>query len=92
MLKDQLTNRYNHIELLREAQLKSQLDEDKEGLTGAQAAYNEAKSRLEQAQIAFREDARNGLDETKREIDELSERMKKFEDSLIERLRPCRAS
>ena len=83
LLKDQLTNRYNHIELLREAQqLKSQLDEDKEGLTGARAAYNEAKSRLEQAQIAFREDARNGLDETKREIDELSERMKKFEDSL----------
>ena len=83
LLKDHLTNRYNHIELLREAQqLKSQLDEDKEGLTGARAAYNEAKSRLEQAQIAFREDARNGLDETKREIDELSERMKKFEDSL----------
>ena len=83
LLKDKLTNRYNHIELLREAQqLNSQIDEDKEGLTGAQAAYNEAQSRLEQTQIGFREDARNGLGETQREIEELRERLKKFEDSL----------
>ena len=69
---------------LREAQqLNSQLDEDKEGLTGAQAAYNEAQSRLEQTQIGFREDARNGLGETRREIEELRERLKKFEDSLL---------
>lgn len=83
LLKDQLTNRYNHIELLRDAQqMTSQIDEDKEGLKGAQAAYNEAKSRLEQTEIAFREDARNGLGEVQREIDELSERLKKFEDNL----------
>ena len=54
LLKDQLTNRYNHIELLREAQrTQSQLDEDKEGLTGAQAAYNEAKSRSSRLRSRF---------------------------------------
>lgn len=83
LLKDQLTNRYNHIELLRDAQLmKSQIDEDKEALTGAEAAFNEAKSRLSQTEIGFREDARKGYGETQREVDELSERLKKFEDSL----------
>jgi len=83
LLKDQLTNRYNHIELLRDAQqMTSQIDEDTEAFTGAQAAYNEAKSRLSQTEIAFREDARNGYGEAQREIDELSERLKKFEDSL----------
>tara|TARA_E500000331_G_scaffold46446_1_gene39105 strand:- start:1485 stop:2789 length:1305 start_codon:yes stop_codon:yes gene_type:complete len=83
LLKDKLTNRYNHIELLRDAQqMTSQIDEDKEGLTGAQAAFNEARSRLEQTEIAFREDARNSFGEAQREIDELSERLKKFQDSL----------
>jgi adhesin transport system membrane fusion protein len=83
LLKDKLTNRYNHIELLRDAQkMTSQIDEDKEGFTGAQAASNEAKSRLEQTEIAFREDARNSFGKTQREADELSERLKKFQDSL----------
>jgi adhesin transport system membrane fusion protein len=83
LLKDKLTNRYNHIELLRDAQqMTSQIDEDKEGLMGAQAAFNEAKSRLEQIEIAFREDARNSFGKTQREADELSERLKKFQDSL----------
>ena len=83
LLKDQLTNRYNHIELLRDAQqLMSQIDEDKEGLKGADAAYKEAVSRLEQTEVAFREDARAAFDESQREIDELSERLKKFKDNL----------
>lgn len=83
LLKSQLTNRYNHIELLRDAQqMTSQIDEDKEALTGAQAAFNEAKSRLSQIKIAFREDARKGYGEVQREIDELNERLKKFADSL----------
>ena len=83
LLKDKLTNRYNHIELLRDSQqMTSQIDEDTEGFLGAQAALSEAKSRLEQTQIAFREDARSSFGETQREIDELSERQKKFQDSL----------
>ncbi|PPR56778.1 MAG: Type I secretion system membrane fusion protein PrsE [Alphaproteobacteria bacterium MarineAlpha4_Bin2] len=83
LLKDQLTNRYNHIELLQEAQqIKSQIDEGEPGLKGAQAAYKESLSRLEQTEVAFREDARAALDESQSEIDELSERLKKFEDNL----------
>lgn len=83
LLKDQLTNRYNHLQLLRERQqMKTQIAESEEGLKGAEAAYNEARSRLEQIQIAFREDARKGYGEAKREIDELSQRLAKFKDSL----------
>jgi adhesin transport system membrane fusion protein len=37
---------------------------------------------LEQIEIAFREDARNSFGKTQREADELSERLKKFQDSL----------
>ena len=83
LLKDQLTNRYNHIELLQESQqLKSQIGEGLESLKGAEAAYKESLSRLEQTKAAFGEDARTALDETQREIDELSERLKKFKDNL----------
>ncbi len=83
LLKDKLTNRYNHIELLQESQqLKSQIGEGLESLKGAQAAYKESLSRLEQTKAAFGEDARTALDETQREIDELSERLKKFKDNL----------
>lgn len=83
LLKDQLTNRYNHLQLLRESQqMKSQIAESEEALTGAEAAFNEARSRLEQIQIAFREDARKGYGEAQREIDELSQRLAKFKDSL----------
>jgi len=83
LLKDKLTNRYNHIQLLREAQgMKSQIAEDSEALTGAKAAFNEAQSRLKQTKIGFREDARSAYADAKREIDELTQRARKFADSL----------
>ena len=61
----------------------SQIDEDKEGLKGADAAYKEAVSRpranrkLPSARMYW-----PAFDAAQREIDELSERLKKFKDNL----------
>jgi adhesin transport system membrane fusion protein len=83
LMKDQLTNRYNHIQLLRErSDMRSSLDEDGEGLHGARAGFKEAKTRLEQIRHAFQERAREDLAKSRREFDELSQRIRKFEDSL----------
>ena len=83
LMKDQLTNRYNHIQLLRErSDMRSRLGEDGEGLHGARAGFKEAKTRLEQLRHAFQERAREDLAKSRREFDELSQRIRKFEDSL----------
>ncbi len=83
LMKDQLTNRYNHLQLLREkSSLQSRLDEDREALQGARAALQEAKARLVQIRHAFREEAREALAKVQRDMDELSQRLRKYEDSL----------
>lgn len=83
LLKDNLTNRYNHLELLKEAsRLKGGIEEDRVALQRSRAALQEAKAELEGVNTAFLEEAGNELDEKRRRFDELSQRLEKYEDSL----------
>lgn len=81
LLRDNLTNRYNHLELLREhTALKSRTEEDTASVSAAGAALREAKNMLAQIEHGFLAEAREKLVEARREYNEFSQRLKKFED------------
>lgn len=83
LLKDDLTNRYNHLNLLREkSQLDSRIEEGVATLRRAEAALKEAQVRLARLSHAFREEAQKELDGRRRELDEATQRLRKLEDSL----------
>ncbi len=83
LLKDDLTNRMLHIDLLRDAaNLQSRIDEDMAALPRAQAAQSAAESKLGAIRDAFDEQARKELDDKRRSLEELTERLRKFEDSF----------
>ena len=83
LLEEELTNRFKHLDLLREASsLQSRIDEDAANVRRARAAKREAKQHLRQIKLARKSDARERLEKTVRERDELTERSRKFEDSL----------
>lgn len=83
LLKDQLTNRYLHLDLLKKAnELQGGLREDAAALNRAKAALQEAQNQQETVRTEYLEEVRTKLDATRLEYRELSERAKKFEDSL----------
>lgn len=83
LLKDNLTNRYDHLELLRKkSELDSRIQEDHALLARSKAALSEAKASLEGVRHTFQEEARNLLEEKRREWRELTERAEKFKDNL----------
>ncbi|MEQ8667504.1 MAG: HlyD family type I secretion periplasmic adaptor subunit [Rhodospirillales bacterium] len=83
LLKENLTNRFLHLNLLKEAsKLRGDIATDSEGLAGAEAAVQEAKASLAALQAGFEDDVREALEEARRTYDELDQRMSKFEDSL----------
>lgn len=83
LLKDQLTNRYLHLDLLKKAnELKGGVREDGAALNRAKAALQETHDNLETAKSEFLESVRNELDAARLERSELTERMKKFQDTL----------
>jgi len=76
LLKEKLTNRYVHLDLLKEAsRLKSQIAEDSAGLKEAEASLENAESILD-------EDALKKMEESRISLDELTQRLQKFADSL----------
>ncbi len=83
LMKDQLTNRMRHLDLLKEVStLKGGVSEDRAALRKAQAAYNGALKRLESIRDSFVEKAREELETKRRSHEEFSSRVRKFEDSL----------
>ncbi len=83
LLKEDLTNRFLHLNLLKEASsLRGDVATDKEALAGAEAAVKEATSRLAAIKATFMDENQQALDEARRTFDELDQRMSKFEDSL----------
>ncbi len=78
-----LSNRMTHLNLLREeADLKGRRDEDRAFLPRAKAALNGATAQLTAIREGFREEAGKELSDARRTERELSERLRKFEDSL----------
>ncbi len=83
LMKDQLTNRMQHLDLLKDAAgLKGRIAEDQSALRRARAAHDGATNKLEAIRHSFREKVREELEKKRRSVDEFSSRVRKFEDSL----------
>ena len=83
LLKKDLTNRYKHIDLLKEAsRLKGSIEQDSVALSRAQSTLTEARGELKSVRSTFDEIVRQELEEARRNLDELSQRLNKFEDSM----------
>ncbi|MBF0219444.1 MAG: HlyD family type I secretion periplasmic adaptor subunit [Gammaproteobacteria bacterium] len=83
LLESSLSNRMNHLDLLKEQRrLEGQLAEDESSLKQTEAAHGEAQQQLEVINSTFREEAQDGLDETLHTLNVLTQRIKKEQDSL----------
>jgi membrane fusion protein, adhesin transport system len=83
LLKDNLTNRFRHLDLLKEARrLKSSANTDRAGLERAKSALNESQAELESMRSTFDDEVQKSLEEARLNHGELNQRVKKFEDSL----------
>ncbi len=87
LLKNDLTNRYEHLELLKESnRLEGGIEEDKAALNQAKAALKESQARLEGSRGTINEETRKELDAARRSLNELSKRMEKFADQLLRKV------
>ena len=83
LLKRKLATKFKHLELMgRQSEIKSRTEEDREALKGSRAALKEAEARLTQITAVSRADANELLEISRREFKELSQRSRKFADSL----------
>ncbi len=82
LLKEGLTNQYEHLNLLKEEQaLASALAETEASLTRSAAAQSQERSALGAQRSGEREQQHKDLEETRRQIGEIEERLRKFSDS-----------
>ncbi|MDD9877897.1 MAG: HlyD family type I secretion periplasmic adaptor subunit [Magnetovibrio sp.] len=83
LMKDNLTNRFQHLDLLKESRrLSGGVATDQAALARARSALAEARAELENIRNAFDEDNQTALDEARLNYAELNQRVRKFEDSL----------
>ena len=83
LLKDDLTNRYNHLSLLQDAsRLNGRAAEDAAALARARSTLKEAQVQLAGIQRRFNEEARTALEDARRQFEERTQRLLKFEDSV----------
>ncbi|MBF0428244.1 MAG: HlyD family type I secretion periplasmic adaptor subunit [Magnetococcales bacterium] len=84
LLEKDITNRYAHLDLLKQSQqISSSIEEDGMALQRAQAASKEAQANLASVGHEFEEAAREKLAENRRQITELTVRLQKFQNSLF---------
>ncbi len=83
LLVDNLTNRFQHLDLLKEAQrLQGAVETDLVALERTKSALMEARAELGKIKNVFGEEIQKSLDEASLSHKELSQRLQKFEDSL----------
>ena len=69
LLKEQLTNRYKHLDLLKElARLTGSIEEDKVALQRAGSALKQASANRDSIRSKFSEEARTKLDAARRQL------------------------
>lgn len=82
LLKDDLTNRYSHLVLLRDrSALRSRIDEDSAALRRAELAIGEARSQIEAIRHAYDQDVKEQLSAAQRNHDEFQQRLRRLTDS-----------
>lgn len=83
LLRSDLTNRYNHLDLLKEQNaIKSQIEEAVVGEGRAEAALKGARAERNATLHAYGNEVGDGLENTRRQIVELTARLAKFTDNL----------
>jgi len=83
LLKDDLTNRYNHLDLLKTAnEINGRIEEDTAAEISARAALKVAQSRLESIDSDYQQEIGKELEEARSKLNEFTERMSKYEDNL----------
>ncbi len=83
LLEKGITNRYTHLELQRELQqIKGAIAQDSESVKGARAALAAAESEAEEARLEWVQENRADLSTVDSELTELSQRLRKYEDTL----------
>ena len=83
LLSEQLTTRYKHLDLLKElARLTGSIDKDKVALQRAGSALKQASANKDSIRSTFSEEARTKLEAARRQLEEFTPRMSKFEDNL----------
>lgn len=83
LLKRDLTNRFQHLNLLKEAEeLRGAIDTDKASVLRAEAAANEAQAVLESIKREFTKETQRLMDEAELNFRELTQRIQKFRDNL----------
>jgi len=83
LLEDDLTNRYNHLDLLsKRSELRGQIEEAKAGKRRAESALREALALRRDSSNIFLEEVRALLEENGRQLNEYDERLNTLEDSV----------
>lgn len=86
LLKDNLTNRYQHLELLKEANgLESSIDEAQSSLEVSKFSISESELKKEAVQNTYDEEVNTALGQAKRQKEEFEQRLRKAEDELSRR-------
>jgi membrane fusion protein, adhesin transport system len=87
LLARDITNRFTHLDLLKEANvIGSSIEEDGMGLLRAGAALKESRTALSRASFDFQEQAQERLSEIRGQVSELDARQRKYSDSLSRRI------
>ena len=83
LLKKSLINRFKHLDLLKEGRaLRNQVEGDRSQLGRAKTALAEAEAELDRIRATFADEVQRSLEEARLNFREISERVRKFEDSL----------
>jgi membrane fusion protein, adhesin transport system len=83
LLKDDLTNRYNHLILLRDgSRMRGKIEEDVAALQRNRSSLNEAQAKLENIKNEQAVTTGKKLEEARLNYNELVQRIQKFEDNL----------
>ncbi len=83
LLKTDLTNRYKHLDLLKESShLKGLVEEDAVAIQRARSVLKEVQTKLANIRTSLIEEARTELESARRQLEEMVPRLAKYEDSL----------
>jgi len=83
LLKKELSNRYVHLNLLKEeSNLRGHTEEDAAALNRAKAALKEAQLELEGIDTSYKGEIARDLEAARLNFNELSQRKQKYEDNL----------
>ena len=83
LLKEDLTNRYKHLILLREAStLKGTVEEGQASIERAKLALTQARVNLKRIKNKYDEETKLSLETARRELNELLPRLAKFKDRI----------